>query len=73
MANEPAQSLAVGSTTAVSGRGPAACPRSPYRLAFADRSPRPGLSSYAAWVHHFQSLPARLGQYATLRPGTERR
>jgi hypothetical protein len=70
MADEPAQSLAEGSAAAAIRRGVAACPRSPGGPGLADRNPRRAVSFYAAWVHQNQPLPALLGRYATLRPGT---
>lgn len=72
MADKPAQSLAEGSAAAAIRRGTATRSRSSGWPAFADRSPRPGVSSYAAWVHQNQPMPALLGHYEPI-PGTERR
>lgn len=73
MADEPAQSLAEGSAAAATGRGGPGGFRSSGGLAFADRSPHRGVSSYAAWVHQNQPVPASLGRYATPRLRAERR
>ena len=73
MADEPAQSLAEEVAVAVIRRGMPGCSRFLGRTAFADRDPRPKLSSYAAWVHPNQPMPARLYRYAQSAIGMERR
>jgi hypothetical protein len=71
MTDEPAHSLAEGSAAAAISRGRPGCLRPSGPLVFADRGPRPGVSSYPAWVDQNSPLPARLGRYATLLLRTE--
>ena len=72
MADEPAQSLAGEGAVAVIHRGTPGGPWFFGRTAFADRDPRPMLSSYAAWVHPNQPMPSRLYRYAQPTFGMER-